>query len=66
MTITQNTMNDFPQYLRAMRDTHHMTQAETARYLDVSISCLQKWEQRQRTPKELTRQAVEQKLRKLI
>ena len=59
-------MNDFPQYLRGMRDMHHMSQREMAQYLGVSISCLQKWEQRQRTPKKLTQKAVEQKIRRII
>lgn len=59
-------MNEFPQYLRGMRDMHHMSQREMAQYLGVSISCLQKWEQRQRTPKKLTQKAVEQKIRRII
>lgn len=58
-------MNDFPQYLRSMRAMHHLTQKDMARYLGISTSCLQKWEQRRITPKRLTREAVEQNLRKL-
>lgn len=58
-------MDDFSQWIRTMRAVHRMSQIDMARYLHVSPSCLQKWEQRQRTPKELTRQAIEQKIRKL-
>lgn len=59
-------MDNFQQYLHSMRTMHRMSQEEMARYLGLSTSCIQKWEQGRRTPKRLTQQAVEQRLRKLI
>ena len=58
-------MNDFSANLRTIRQTRKLTQADLAIYLGVSLSCIQKWEQGQRTPKKLTQEAIKQKLRRL-
>lgn len=48
-------MNDFSANLRTIRQTRKITQADLAAYLGVSLSCIQKWEQGQRTPKSSPR-----------
>ena len=58
-------MNDFSANLRTIRQTLKLTQADLATYLGVSLSCIQKWEQGQRTPKKLTQDAITQKLRRI-
>lgn len=58
-------MNDFSANLRTIRQTRKITQADLAAYLGVSISCIQKWEQGQRTPKKLTQDAITLKLRRI-
>ena len=57
-------MNDFSANLRTIRQTRKLT-ADLATYLGVSLSCIQKWEQGQRTPKKLTQDAITQKLRRI-
>ena len=58
-------MNDFSANLRTIRQTRKLTQADLATYLGVSLSCIQKWEQGQRTPKKLTQDAITLKLRRI-
>lgn len=58
-------MTGFSDDLRTIRQARKLTQVDLAIYLGVSLSCIQKWEQGQRTPKKLTQDAVTQKLRRL-
>lgn len=58
-------MTGFSDDLRTIRQARKLTQADLARSLGVSLSCIQKWEQGQRTPKKLTQDAIKQKLRRL-
>lgn len=58
-------MTGFSDDLRTIRQARKLTQADLAIYLGVSLSCISKWEQGQRTPKKLTQDAIKQKLRRL-
>lgn len=58
-------MTGFSDDFRTIRQARKLTQADLAIYLGVSLSCIQKWEQGQRTPKKLTQDAIIQKLRRL-
>lgn len=58
-------MTGFSDDLRTIRQERKFRQADLAIYLGVSLSCVQKWEQGQRTPKKLTQEAIKQKLRRL-
>ena len=58
-------MTGFSDDLRTIRQERKLTQADLATYLGVSLSCIQKWEQGQRTPKKLTQDAITQKLRRI-
>ena len=58
-------MTGFSEDLRTIRQARKLTQVDLAIYLGVSLSCIQKWEQGQRTPKKLTQEAIKQKLSRL-